>query len=198
MSLPRVFSLEEDGTVSIEPAQEIERLRINPKRRENVMLNDGALVPLEDVRGMAWELDLEIEPGSAARVGIQVCCSPDGAEGTEIVYDPAAATLSIDWSKSSLSPEVIWPWPHPHRREPQPGGNRVQTAPLALGAEETLQLRIFLDGSILEVFANGRQCVTQRIYPTRKDSTGTALFARGGSAQVRTLEVWEMAAANPW
>ena len=37
-----------------------------------------------------------------------------------------------------------------------------------------------------------------RIYPTRKDSTGIALLARGGSAHVRTLEAWEMTAANPW
>jgi beta-fructofuranosidase len=198
MSLPRVFSLEADGTVSIEPVEEIERLRTNPVRRESVALVDGAPVSLEEIKGTAWELALEIEPGTADQVAVQVCCSPDGAEQTEIIYDPAAGTLSIDWSQSSLSSEVIWPWPHPHRREPQPGGNRIQAAPLALGAGEMLQLRVFLDGSILEVFANGRQCVTQRIYPTREDSTGTALFCRGGSARVRTLEAWEMAAANPW
>jgi beta-fructofuranosidase len=197
MSLPRVLSLEEHGTVRIEPVQELERLRINPVSKQNIELDDGVPVPLEAM-GTAFELALDIAPGSAAQVGIRVCCSPDGTEGTEIAFDPAAGTLSIDWSKSSLSPEVLWPWPHPHRREKQPYADRVQTAPFSLGSGETLKLRIYLDGSILEVFANRRQCITQRIYPTREDSTGVVLFARGGSAQVRTLEAWEMAAANPW
>jgi sucrose-6-phosphate hydrolase SacC (GH32 family) len=197
MSLPRVLSPEADGTVSIKPVPELERLRINPVSRQNIELDDGAPVPLEAM-GTAWELALDIAPGSAAQVGLCVCCSPDGAEQTEITFDPAAGTLSIDFSKSSLSPEILWPWPHPYRREAQPGGNRVQVAPFALGAGETLKLRVFLDGSILEVFANGRQCITQRVYPTREDSTGIALFARAGSARVGTLKAWEMAAANPW
>lgn len=197
MSLPRVLSLERDGTVSIEPVQEIERLRIHPVSRENVPLEDGVLVPLDSM-GTAWELALDVDPCSAAQVAVRICCSPDGAEGTEIAYDPAAGTLSIDFTASSLSPEVLWPWPHPHSREEHPSDDRVQTAPLHLDTGETLQLRIFMDGSILEVFANGRQCVTQRIYPTRADSTGIGLLAREGSAHVRTLDAWEMAAANPW
>jgi len=200
MSMPRVLSIEDDGTVSIGPVKEIERLRINPVGRENVELADGVQVPLEEVRGTAWELALDIEPGNARRVGIRVCCSPDGAEQTEIVFDPAAGTLSVDISKSSLSTEVFWPYPWPFKteREEQPGVSRVQTAPFSLAPGETLKLRVFLDGSILEVFANNRQCITQRIYPTRKDSTGVLLFSQGGSTRVRTLQAWEMAATNPW
>ena len=200
MSMPRVLSIEDDGTVSIEPVKEIERLRINPVGRENLELADGVQVPLEEVRGTAWELALDIEPGNAKRVGVRVCCSPDGTEQTEIVLDPAAGTLSVDISKSSLSPEVFWPWPWPYKqqRERQPWANRVQTAPFSLASGEALKLRVFLDGSILEVFANNRQCITQRIYPTRKDSTGVLLFSQGGSTRVRTLQAWEMAATNPW
>ena len=63
---------------------------------------------------------------------------------------------------------------------------------------EKLELRIFIDRSILEVFANGRQCITQRIYPTRKDSTGIELFSKGGSMIVESLQAWDMAATNPW
>ena len=47
-----------------------------------------------------------------------------------------------------------------------------QEAPFELGEGETLRLHIFLYRSVLEVFANGRQCLTQRIYPTRADSLG--------------------------
>ncbi len=198
MSLPRVLSMRDDGTVGIEPVKELERLRLNPVTRANVELADGIQVPLEELRGTAWELALDIEPGSARRVGLRVCCSPDGAEQTEIVFDPAAGTLSVDISKSSLSPEIIWPWPWPYKGERRPDVNHVQTAPFALASGETLNLRVFLDGSILEVFANNRQCLTQRLYPTRRDSTGVLLFSQGGAARVRTLAAWEMAATNPW
>ncbi|HUU32111.1 MAG TPA: GH32 C-terminal domain-containing protein [Phycisphaerae bacterium] len=55
---------------------------------------------------------------------------------------------------------------------------------------------MFLDRSILEVFANRRQCVTQRIYPAGRDSVGVAVFAAGGAATVEGVEAWDMAAAH--
>ena len=71
----------------------------------------------------------------------------------------------------------------------------VQEAPLSLTPGEPLELRVFLDRSVLEVFANGRQCLTQRIYPEGDDSLGTVLFSKGGRA-VATIEAWDMAATG--
>ena len=59
----------------------------------------------------------------------------------------------------------------------------MQRAPLALQPREPLKLRVFVDRSVVEVFANDRQCMTQRIYPARRDSLGVALFSNGGSAR---------------
>ena len=73
-----------------------------------------------------------------------------------------------------------------------------QVAPFELAAGEMLKLRIFLDRSVLEVFANGRQYVTQRIYPTRDDSLGVALFARGGKVTVKSIDAWDMEPVNSW
>ena len=72
----------------------------------------------------------------------------------------------------------------------------AQEAPFELLPGESLKLRIFLDRSVLEVFANERQCVTQRIYPTRGDSLGVTLFSRDGSVDVKSLDAWDMAPAN--
>jgi Glycosyl hydrolases family 32 C terminal len=55
-----------------------------------------------------------------------------------------------------------------------------------------VSLHIFLDGSVVEVFANGRVCVTDRIYPTKRDSVGLDLFARGGTVGLSALNIWEM------
>jgi beta-fructofuranosidase len=55
-----------------------------------------------------------------------------------------------------------------------------------------LKLQLFLDGSVLEVFANDKTCLSSRIYPTRPDSLGLGLFASGGRARLRAVDVWEM------
>ena len=49
-----------------------------------------------------------------------------------------------------------------------------------------------MDGSVVEVFAGDGTCLTSRVYPTRPDSVGVTLGARGGRARVRGLDAWEM------
>ena len=55
-----------------------------------------------------------------------------------------------------------------------------------------MKLRVFVDGSVVEVFVNGRQVVAVRAYPGRDDSLGVSLRAQGRDAQLVSLDVWEM------
>ena len=71
-----------------------------------------------------------------------------------------------------------------------------ELVPLALKAGEPLQLRVFLDGPMLEVFANGRQCVTQVVYPKSAEASGIVFCAVGGNAMVHSVDAWDMAPAN--
>ena len=64
-------------------------------------------------------------------------------------------------------------------------------APIAARGE-ALHLRVFIDRSVLEVFANNRQCITQRIYPVRSDSVGVVLFSCGGATDIKSFEAWQM------
>lgn len=194
MTLPRVFSLNEDGTLRIEPAQELEQLRTHGKKHERIKVAEGAEVKLHDVRGDCLEIDMTIKPGDAERFGIKVRCSDDGAEQTVIECNPAAGHLKIDVSKSSLDQVKYYTFCMKGGKNPQV---TEQVAPLRLKKGEKLRLRVFLDRSILEVFANA-QCVTQRIYPTRSDSVGVALFSEGGSLEVERLDAWRMAPTNHW
>ena len=73
-----------------------------------------------------------------------------------------------------------------------------QVAPFSLGKNEKLEIQIFIDKSIIEIFANGRQCVTQRVYPTRSDSRRIELFSSGGNSKVNILRVWDMSPTNQW
>jgi beta-fructofuranosidase len=51
---------------------------------------------------------------------------------------------------------------------------------------------VFVDRSVIEVFANGHTCLTTRVYPSRGDSTGVDLFCRGGRATVKALDAYEL------
>ncbi len=65
-------------------------------------------------------------------------------------------------------------------------------SPFTLPDGEPLKLRIFIDKSVVEVFANGRQCLALRVYPERKDSVGVSIRAQGSDAVLRRLDAWQM------
>jgi beta-fructofuranosidase len=44
---------------------------------------------------------------------------------------------------------------------------------------------------VIELYANGRHCLTSRVYPDA-DSTGLSIAATGGRAAVESLSVWEL------
>jgi len=65
-------------------------------------------------------------------------------------------------------------------------------APLQLAGGEPLTLRIFVDGSVVEVFANRRVCITERMYPEKPDALEVALVARRDAATATKVDVWKM------
>jgi sucrose-6-phosphate hydrolase SacC (GH32 family) len=197
-SLPRVLSLAPDGTLRIAPAAEMEGLRRRHRSARDIALPADSEALLPDMRGDCLELSVEIEPGQAREVGLLVRCSPDGAEATAIRYAPAAKTLRIEMSRSTLRTDVTYCQPpfHAFALERASDNERpiaAVEAPLELPPGERLRLRVFLDRPLLEVFANERQCLTQQIYPSRQDSLLVKAYARGGAATVRSAESWEMA-----
>ena len=152
---------------------------------------------MKDIVGDCLEIDLEIDPGSASQVGLRVRRSPQGEEETIITYEPASSKLILEVTRSSLDKNVRYGTYRPHTAE-KGDDVRVQKAPFQAALGDMFTLRVFLDRSIVEVYGDDRQCVTQRICPSREDAMGVSLFCKGGSAKVLSLKAWDMAATNPW
>ncbi len=183
----------------MEPAPEVEALRYNHRQRSNIRVAADSDVQLSEMAGDTMELSLQFAPlpskpsssRPAFEFGLKVRSSPDGSEYTTIAFEPQKKALRVDVRRSclnmktDLSPSVA-----------ADESAQVQTAPFELAPGEALKLRIFLDRSVLEVYANGRQCITQRIYPARRDSRGVTLYSRGQDVSVRTAEAWDMAPAH--
>lgn len=198
-SLPRVIDLDADGNLTIKPVPELERLRRDPRTVAD--LSFAAETPLAGVRGDRMELSMEIAPGSAEEVVVSVRRTPDGSETTAIVYRPGSRTLAIDCSKSTTREDVVYTvgpldtggiLRGADYKRPK---NRFE-APLELAPGEPLRLRIFLDGPMLEVFANDRQCLTQQVFPESREALGVSLAAKGGTATATAIRAWDMAPAK--
>jgi beta-fructofuranosidase len=181
MSLPRVLWLGKDNTLRIRPAKELATLRYNAKKLADLTVNADSEADLDGVSGNSIELSVDIAGGGAKQFGVKVCCSPDGKEQTLIYYDTADKKLKVDTRNSSLGE----------------GPKKIEAAPFELKADEPLKLRIFVDKSVVEVFANDRQAIARRIYPSRKDSTAVKLFTRGGAVKASNIRAWDMMPSNP-
>jgi len=199
MSLPRVLSLGKDNQLRIEPVKELEQLRYNPRSVAARLLAGDTETLLPNISGDGLEIQANFRLDGATEVGLNLRRAPDGAEETGVFYAPAAGVLRIDLSKSTLDPAIHYrSWCITHPLDPEDLNRRVfqQEAPCRLKRGESLHLRVFLDRSMLEVFVNGRLCVTQRLWPTRRDAVGVSLVCRGGPAKLESLQAWDMAATQ--
>ena len=206
MSLPRLLTLSEDTSIEDknnllqEPAGDIESLRYNKKTVEKMTIPANKEIVLENINGNTMEIVAEIDSKNSQMFEINVLRSKNKEEYTRISFYKERGTrlttkrfydgpysgikraynslLSIDSSHSSILPEV-------RSRPPE-------IAPLVLEDGENLKLRIFIDKSVLEVFANGKQVVAVRVFPGREDSVGVSLRSQGSDSELISFESYQM------
>ena len=181
MTLPRVYSLAEDNSLRVNPIKELENLRFNWQEVASRELPSDQEIKLESIKGKAIEIRVVIEPRQAKEVGLKVLQSPSDSEYTVISFKENK--ISINNEHSSNNPEI--------KHRPEEAGE------LILEQDESLQLRIFIDRSVVEVFANERQVCSMRVFPTQESASGVSLFSRGGKAKLLSLEAWQMKSVWP-
>ncbi len=67
------------------------------------------------------------------------------------------------------------------------------TAPVVGDLSVPFRLRMILDASVLEVFANGAAAITARVY---RPASGPLRLAVSGNAEIASLDVWPMRAIS--
>ena len=196
MSLGAHLTLNREKLLTIKPIQAIDSLR---RTEGAVDISDMTLpanqeVVLDKVKGNAIEIEAEIDPQNAREIRFELLRSPDKREHTTFrlipngginhrvrgrsKYDGINDTLVLDASNSSLSPKVM--------------GRMPEVAEFDLKKGETLKVRIFIDKSIVEIFANDRQWMLRRVYPTLPESVGVSIKAHGNDAKIKSLKAWQM------
>jgi sucrose-6-phosphate hydrolase SacC (GH32 family) len=158
------------------PLREIDRLRAGEllRARDQRLVGERTL----SAQGSALDIGLAIRPTGASHVGLKVLTGANGDE-TIVGYDVVAGRVYIDRTRSGTAAEKM------------AGFYGVHSGPLRL-RDGVLNLRILVDNSIVEVFAeNGALALTDLVYPA-SGSTGLKVFADEGSATVEELDVYRM------
>ena len=169
MALPRELTLGPDNRLRMRPIEELNQLRHNEQTFGPFELKADSDQLLTGTSGDALEILAEIEPQGAKHVGVVVRRSPNGEEGTPVFVDFEKHKLVINSEGGPFKP-----------------------------AGDAVTLRVFVDRGVVEAFADDRQAVVRRCYPSRPDSLGVSLFASGGPATIRRVVVWKMFPSNPY
>ena len=179
LSLPRILSLSPDGELLMEPAPELEMLKkhelvtYSGKLSKTPMLLSGE----SPIRNIYFAVKLEWQKNGS--VEFCLAASPEAPERTLITIDFKQKRLRVDTSKSSLDPLT-----------------RGSIKECALPKGDCLEMGVFLDGSILEVFVNKLVTLTTRLYPTQMDALHLNGSASAPGIAMVNFQMWEMNACN--
>jgi beta-fructofuranosidase len=197
VTLPWQLTLLDEDRLGIEPVPALNTLRGRHTHIGETHLPANEEVVLPGVEGKSMELGAEIAVPAESSVELKVLRSPNQKEFTRILFQrgagyrnadyqtkgPQLGAITLDTSNASTLPNVM-------PRAPE-------TASVEVADDEPLRLRIFIDRSVVEVFANGRQVVAQRVYPSRDDSVGVSIQARGKEARLVSIDAWQMKSIYP-
>jgi fructan beta-fructosidase len=134
---------------------------------------------LDEFQSESYEIDAEFDTGTANEVGFRLRMGK--AEQTLAGCDIRKSEVFIDRTKSgTVNFSGDFAGRHP--------------GPVGLSAHR-VKLRLFVDRSSVELFANdGETVISDRIFPS-PGSTHLQIYEQGGSARVVTLDVWKLKSA---
>jgi beta-fructofuranosidase len=179
MSLPRHITMTEDGQLHQQPVEEVKQLRSDNHQLNRTTLQPGQTRWLPDIAGDQLDIELTLNLPLGATVQLGILVTPDRSEETLITLhcdETGALSLALDRTYSSLNASL---------------DSRALSGTFNLNQDGAVDLRIIIDHSVLEIFANGRP-LTARIYPTRADARNIHLTADNVAVNVESLNAWRM------
>ena len=177
-SLPRELTLADDATLCMQPLRELESLRHDAET-----LNDITVTPpprmngghtsthITDLPGDTCELHISIERAQAdrKRFGFQLFADDDN-DGLAVIIKPETGTLRL-------------------------GNTEAPFAVADLPPGEDVELRIFVDKYIVELFINNRQAMIAA-HMDWNAAKGLQAYSWGAPTTIRQVEMWQLKATN--
>jgi fructan beta-fructosidase len=182
MSTPRELSLRRDADdlVLIQlPVRELERLR-QPCAAWDAKKINGEVIAVEEACGATQEIQITFRLNAATPAGYFGLRVRGNADGGAVVIGYNTQHNKLIINRAAAGPKV-------------PGFAAPHLAPL-LPRNGAISLRVLVDQSSLEVFADdGRVVMTEQIFP-KSGSEAIAVFAEDGAVEVESLVVYRLGA----
>jgi beta-fructofuranosidase len=174
MTLPRELRVAGDR-LTVHPVKELQLLRQNPVSLSEVRIEQDAKTTLPGIKGTCLELicTFDLTDTDAAEFGLELRTSPAGLQKTVITYSTASHTITLDRNQSG---ELV-------------SGTRI--CDLQRHANE-LELHIFLDRCMMEMFINKGDFVMSGYMFPNPDNEDIVFFSRGGTTKLTSIECWNL------
>ncbi len=168
-SLPRELELPDDNILRIKPLRELETLRCDEQSQAKIAVKSDQDLVLKKIKGDHLELKLEVKETGAKNFGVAVLCDDKGAGGVRITINRTKGLLEVGTEK----------------------------APFVLKADKPLTLRVFVDSTIVEVFANDVQAVIadKKRAAGAKINDRVVLFSAARDMTMDKITAWRMKSA---
>jgi len=185
MSLPRVLTVGPDNRLRIGIAPVVEKLRKHEQKLNLAPIKPGDKQLLSDQRlkDACGELLFMVKPGSEP-------FTLDLLDATPPNDAPKDATTAVTSQVSYLSIR----YSHANPRELVVDQQRI---PIDLASGQPLELRMFVDGSVIELFVNGQATSTKRFYYPGPTAPEIAVSITGNAKDVTRLSLWQLAPISP-
>jgi fructan beta-fructosidase len=180
-SLPRNISVKkvnDEWLMIQQPIKAIDLLRIVTLPQRNIVVNGTAQI---NTHSQQLQLHFNFHPFPNTIEGVRLAVGND--HYFEIGYDVANQKLYIDRSKTA-------------NQNFNPKFQQLSRYETALSSKgNNIDLNIYFDNSIVEVFANDGECVmTTQIFPN-KDENGIELFSNNGITNFINVNIAQMKSA---
>jgi beta-fructofuranosidase len=176
LTLPRVVRIDEDGAVGLGFADEVAALRSTAQEAVARDIPADAPAWRQPLPGRHAELAAAIDPGRAAEVTIELRDGDDAGPAARIRYFPADRRLTV--ARRGIVSVA--------------GRSARSVAILPDSGSSLVRLRLVLDGSVLELEADGHVMATLRLPALRDDEPVITFAATGGPARVDALAAWTL------
>lgn len=173
------------STLGVRPAPDVIKGLRHGSKHTKYPCNKNTNTKLPTKLSKSYQLDLTIKH-TTDLAGVTIAASPNREEYTTIYFNPSNNSIAVDRAHSSLinmfANDTHEGYFEPYTVREKNGKDVI----------EAIHMSIFVDGSLVEVYVNERFALTTRIYPSREDSTGVALYAApGAKVEYSDVEIWD-------
>lgn len=175
-SVPRVIRLLDDKkTIAHAPHPNLCRIRKNEVLVQNRKISPNTNFNIPEYRGNQSELIFKIYAKNANQIYLQVYKNDAGTEMTTLILDKSLQKISMNRFLSS----------------PYNTAKDIRTQSYTFRPDDTINVRMYLDRSTLEVFVDDLVVISSRVYPSSA-SNNIDIISPNKEIELVSLNAWDI------